>query len=91
MADQLGAACVQQIGKLLVLWRPIHEPSDNKALNADRKPGPKTVRILKHSSQGGQKPEIKTVKVLGNERITVGGIIKRAKPKLKSVKKAAQG
>ncbi len=91
LADQLGAACVQQIGKLLVLWRPIPEPSADKASDADRKPGPKTVRILKHSSQGGQKPEIKTVKVLGNERITVGGIIKRAKPKLKSVKKAAQG
>lgn len=91
LADQLGAACVQQIGKLLVLWRPLPEPSTERPADSERKPGPKTVRILKHSSQGGQKPEIKTVKVLGNERITVGGIIKRAKPKLKSVKKAAQG
>jgi RNA-binding protein len=91
LADELGAACVQQIGKLLVLWRPLPEPSADKLADSERKPGPKTVRILKHSSQGGQKPEIKTVKVLGNERITMGGIIKRAKPKLKSLKKAAQG
>lgn len=90
VADQLGAACVQQIGKLLVLWRPRPDDATEKALDPDRMPGPKTIRILKHSSQGGQKPEIKTVKVLGNERITAGGIIKRAKPKLKSVKKAAQ-
>ena len=90
LADQLGAACVQHIGKLLVLWRPRPDDTSEKAVDPDRMPGPKTIRILKHSSQGGQKPEIKTVKVLGNERITAGGIIKRAKPKLKSVKKAAQ-
>jgi putative YhbY family RNA-binding protein len=90
LAEQLGAACVQHIGKLLVLWRPRPDDTSEKTLDPDRMPGPKTIRILKHSSQGGQKPEIKTVKVLGNERITAGGIIKRAKPKLKSVKKAAQ-
>lgn len=90
VANQLGAACVQQIGKLIVLWRPRPDTTAERSLDSDRMPGPKTVRILKHSSQGGQKPEIKTVKVLGNERITAGGIIKRAKPKLKSVKKAAQ-
>jgi RNA-binding protein len=90
LADQLNAACVQQIGKLLVLWRPRPDQTADKAIDPDRMPGPKTVRILKHSSLGGQKPEIKTVKILGNERITAGGIIKRAKPKIKSVKKAAQ-
>jgi RNA-binding protein len=90
IANQLNAAGVQQIGKLLVFWRPRPDEAGDKTIDPDRMPGPKTIRILKHSSQGGQKPEIKTVKVLGNERITMGGIIKRAKPKLKSVKKAAQ-
>jgi len=36
----------------------------------------------------GQRPEIKQLRVLGNQRLTAGGQIKRAKkPKQKSVKK----
>jgi hypothetical protein len=30
---------------------------------------------------------VKTVRVLGNQRLTPGGMVKRAKPKMKSVKK----
>jgi hypothetical protein len=45
---------------------------------------------LKYSKRGGQRPEMKRVTVLGNERLTAGGQIKRAKPKIKSVKKIAQ-
>lgn len=90
LADELDAAPIQHIGKLLVLWRPI--PEKEKALDEDRKPGPRDVKILKYSKKGGQRPEVKTVRVLGNERLTPGGLIKRAKKaKPKSVKKTSQG
>lgn len=91
LADELNAACIQHIGKLLVLWRP--RPDDapaEKVQDPQRKAGPKNVKILKHSSLGGQKPEIKTIQVLGNQRITAGGIVKRAKPRTISIKKKAQ-
>ncbi len=86
LADELSAAPIQHIGKLLVLWRPI--PEKEKAVDEDRKPGPRDVKILKYSKKGGQRPEVKQVRVLGNERLTPGGLIKRAKkPTQKSVKK----
>lgn len=89
LADELDAAPIQHIGKLLVLWRPI--PDKEKALDEDRRPGPREVKILKYSKKGGQRPEVKTVRVLGNERLTAGGLIKRAKkPTQKSVKKTTQ-
>ncbi len=87
LADQLGAAPIQHIGKLLVLWRP--QPEKEKTADEDRMPGPREFKVLKFSKRGGQKPEVKHVKVLGNQRLTVGGQIKRAKPKQKSVKKRA--
>lgn len=90
LADELDAAPIQHIGKLLVLWRPI--PEKDKVVAEDRKPGPRDVKILKYSKKGGQRPEVKTVRVLGNERLTPGGLIKRAKKaKPKSVKKSSQG
>ncbi len=89
LADELNAAPIQHIGKLLVLWRPM--PEKEKAVDENRKPGPKDVKILKYSKKGGQRPEVKQVRVLGNERLTPGGLIKRAKkPTQKSVKKTTQ-
>lgn len=88
LANELDAAPIQHIGKLLVLWRPM--PEKVKAVDEDRMPGPKDVKVLKFSKRGGQKPEIKVVRVLGNQRLTPGGQVKRAKPKQKSVKKSAQ-
>ena len=88
LADQLNAAPIQHIGKLLVLWRPM--PTKEKTVDEDRKPGPREFKVLKFSKRGGQKPEVKHVKVLGNQRLTSGGQIKRAKPKQKSVKKRQQ-
>ena len=85
LADALNAAPIQHIGKLLVLWRPI--PAKEKAIDEDRMPGPRDVKVLKFSKRGGQRPEVKQLRVLGNQRLTSGGQIKRAKPKLKSVKK----
>jgi RNA-binding protein len=88
LADELNAAPIQHIGKLLVLWRPTAEKE--KAVDEDRMPGPRDVKVLKFSSRGGQRPEVKVVRVLGNQRLTTGGQVKRAKVMQKSVKKSAQ-
>lgn len=88
IADELNAAPIQHIGKLLVLWRPL--PAREKALDEDRKPGPRDVKVLKYSKRGGQRPEVRTLRVLGNQRLTPGGQIKRAKPKTVSIKKRSQ-
>ena len=85
LCDALGAAPIQHIGKLLVLWRP--KPKKVKAEDEDRKPGPREFKVVKNSSRGGQRPEVKRVRVLGNQRLTTGGMVKKAKPKQKSVKK----
>jgi putative YhbY family RNA-binding protein len=85
LADELGAAPIQHIGKLFILWRP--KPKKERAADEDRKPGPKEFKVLKYSKRGGQRPEVRTVRVLGNQRLTPGGQVKRAKPKQKSVKK----
>lgn len=89
LADQLNAAPIQHIGKLLVLWRPI--PPKEKAEKEDRKAGPRTVKIVKFSKSGNHRATVKKLTILGNERITVGGIVKRAKPRPGSVKKKTLG
>lgn len=48
---------------------------------------PREVLVVKPSRTGRRPPTRKVVTVLGNERVTAGGIIKRAKPRQKSVKK----
>lgn len=85
LAAELNAAPIQHIGKLLVFWRPI--PPKERTVDEDRMPGPRDVKVLKFSKRGGQRPEIKQLRVLGNQRLTSGGQIKRAKPKQKSIKK----
>ncbi len=87
LADELDAAPIQHIGKLIVLWRPM--PEKAKAVDEDRKPGPRDVKVLKFSKRGGQRPEVKLVRVLGNQRLTPGGQVKRAKVLKKSLKKSA--
>ncbi|MFC3685885.1 YhbY family RNA-binding protein [Hydrogenophaga luteola] len=88
LADELDAAPIQHIGKLLVLWRPV--PEKQKVADEDRMPGPRDVKVLKFSKRGGQKPEVKVVRVLGNQRLTPGGQVKRAKVLKKSIKKSAR-
>ncbi len=88
LAEELNAAPIQHIGKLLVLWRP--KPVKERTEDEDRKPGPRDVKVLKFSKKGGQRPEVKVLRVLGNQRLTPGGKIKRAKPKQTSVKKRGQ-
>ena len=89
LADQLNAAPIQHIGKLLVLWRP--QPEKEKKQDQDKMPGPREFKVLKYSSRGGQRPEMKRVTILGNQRLAAGGQVKRAKPKKISVKKRTLG
>ena len=89
LAADLNAAPVQHIGKLLVLWRP--QPDKERTIDEDRMAGPKDVKVMKYRKLGGQRPEVKTLRVLGNQRLTAGGQVKRAKPKRPvSVKKRQQ-
>jgi RNA-binding protein len=89
LANDLGAAPIQHIGKLLVLWRP--KPPKERAGDEEGMPGPRDFKVLKYSKRGGQRPEVKTLRVLGNQRLTPGGHVKRAKkPKQKSIKKGRQ-
>ncbi len=87
LSQTLGAAAVQHIGKLLVLWRP--PAPDEKVAQASAMPGPRVVKILKFSKSGNHRPQIKKVKLFGNQRVTSGGEIKRAKPRVTSIKKKA--
>ncbi len=45
LADELNAAPIQHIGKLIVLWRP--PVKKDKAIDEDRMPGPRDVKVLK--------------------------------------------
>ncbi len=87
LADELNAAPIQHIGKLLVLWRPM--PPKEKVERDDRMPGPRTVKIVSFSKSGNHRATVKKVKVFGNERVTRGGQIKRAEKRVTSVKKKA--
>jgi RNA-binding protein len=91
LAEEFNAAPIQHIGKLLVLWRPAVEVVKERAVDEDRMAGPRDFKVLKYSKRAGQRPEIKTLRVLGNQRLTAGGNVRRAKPKPKtSVKKRSQ-
>ncbi len=86
LADALGAAPIQHIGKLLVLWRPI--PPKEKVEREGRGAGPRIVKILKFSKSGNHRAQVKKIKVAGNMRIAAGGELKRASKRRSSVKKA---
>jgi putative YhbY family RNA-binding protein len=87
MCDQLNAAPIQHIGKLLILWRPMPEKAAAEARD-DRGAAPREVKILKFSKSGLRRPEVKKVQVMGNQRVTAGGLIKRAKKRVTSKKPA---
>jgi len=85
MADKLNAAPIQHIGKLLVLWRPL--PESQAASEIEPGTAPRVVKILKFSKRGNHRPEVKKITVLGNQRVTAGGQVKRAKKRVTSIKK----
>ena len=89
ICEELGAAPVQHIGKLLIMYRPKEDAEKAKAGTKGR--GLREVTIVKPSASGTKKPTVSKVMVKGNERVTQGGSIKRAKPRQKSAKKSALG
>jgi RNA-binding protein len=89
LADVLNAAAVQHIGKALVLWRPKLEKV--RAVEEDRMPAPREYKIVKPNKMPGRKPEIKRINVMGNQRLTISGNVKRARPKVKSSVKKRGG
>lgn len=88
LAEALGAAPIQHIGKLLVLWRPI--PPKEKTEREGRGAGPRVVKILKFSKSGNHRAQVKKITVAGNMRIAAGGELKRATKRRTSVKKSSQ-
>ena len=63
VTEELSAAPIQHIGKLLVMWRPKVEKE--KVVDENRMAGPREVKVLKYSKRAGQRPEVKTLRVLG--------------------------
>ncbi|HMQ72791.1 MAG: YhbY family RNA-binding protein [Rhodoferax sp.] len=88
LAERLGAAPVQHIGKLLVLWRPI---PPHAALDDAQGGEPRIVKIVKFSKSGNHRPVVKKLRVLGNERVTAGGLVKRVRKRSASTKKKSLG
>lgn len=83
---QLDAAPIQHIGKLLVIYRPQKETV--KENQGKKGKGLREVTIVKPSRSGTKKPSVSKVMLKGNERVTAGGTIKRAKPRQTSAKKS---
>ncbi len=135
ICDTLGAAPIQQIGKLLVIWKPqesartaaVKSPAATKTTSrtpaakspaatktagrtagsaargravpsvqqaAGEKPvrgaAPRLVKVVKPTENPKRRPKPQTVLVRGNERVTAGGNIKRAKKRQTSAKRQHQ-
>ena len=89
ICDTLNAAPIQHIGKLLVVYRPKKEAEKDRTGTSGR--GMREVTIVKPSPSGTKRPSVTKVMVKGNERVTQGGSIKRAKPRQSSAKKSSLG
>jgi putative YhbY family RNA-binding protein len=89
ICEQLDAAPIQHIGKLLVLYRPKKEAAKERSGKSGK--GLREVTIVKPSPSGTKRPSVTKVILKGNERVTAGGNIKRAKPRQTSSKKSALG
>jgi RNA-binding protein len=105
ICSRLNAAPIQHIGKLLVIWKPEAAqpaaktkraaglPSAREA--ADEQPArgaaPRIVKVVKQSPDNPvRRPRPQKVRVLGNERVTAGGNVKRAKKRQTSAKRQHQ-
>ena len=85
LCETLNAAPIQHIGKLLVIYRPKKEV-EKKTVKGK---GIRYVTIVKKSANSSQPAISRRVALKGNERITEGGNIKRAKKRQVSPKKKA--
>jgi putative YhbY family RNA-binding protein len=89
ICDELKSQPVQHIGKLLVLYRPKLEALKERSGKTGK--GMREVTIVKASASGTKRPSVTKVMIKGNERVTEGGTIKRAKTRQTSQKKSALG
>ena len=89
ICTELQAHPVQHIGKLLVIYRPKKEVEKARSTKSGK--GMREVTIVKASASGTKRPSVTKVMIKGNERVTEGGTIKRAKPRQKSTKKSELG
>jgi RNA-binding protein len=106
ICDRLNAAPVQHIGKLLVIWRPENTapvkasgrrstmPSAREAAAEPPVKGraPRIVKAVKITRDAPvvRKPKKQKLLVRGNERVTAGGNVKRAKKRQTSAKRQHQ-
>ncbi|WP_233831386.1 YhbY family RNA-binding protein [Paraburkholderia sp. ZP32-5] len=104
ICDTLNAAPIQHIGKLLVIWKPEAAqpavkakrgalPSAREAASETQSAkgrAPRVVKVVKPTDVPMRKPRAKAVLVRGNERVTQGGNIKRAKKRQTSAKRSHQ-
>jgi RNA-binding protein len=111
ICDELNAAPIQHIGKLLVIWKPEAAQPAAKATKttktkraggalpsareaAEEKPrrgaAPRVVKVVKPSDNPVRRPKPQKVVVRGNERVTAGGNIKRAKKRQTGAKRQHQ-
>ncbi|MCA8090429.1 YhbY family RNA-binding protein [Burkholderia anthina] len=106
ICDRLSAAPIQHIGKLLVIWKPEADvaaptrgrragalPSAAEAADDKKGRAPRTVKVIKVSPNASpvRRPKPTKVVVRGNERVTAGGTVKRAKKRQASTKRPHQG
>jgi hypothetical protein len=105
ICDRLSAAPIQHIGKLLVIWKPEAAvtapargrragtlPSAAEASDDRKGRAPRTVKVVKVSPNASpvRRPKPTKVVVRGNERVTAGGTVKRAKKRQASTKRPHQ-
>jgi putative YhbY family RNA-binding protein len=83
LCSELVAAPIQHIGKLLVLYRPkVEVPKEAKPT---RGKGLREFVVVK--THPTKRPTVKKITLKGNERLTAGGNVRKAKVRQKSTKK----
>jgi RNA-binding protein len=86
----LRAHLIQSIGKILVIYRTgdailEHDIPEKNQKKDNTMSGPRELKVRK-TTRGTRRNPIKIVTVLGNQRVTAGGLVKRKK-KIRQVSK----
>lgn len=94
ICEKLGASPVQMIGKLLVIYRPESAAPKKKTFaqtlqdqDGFKGAAPRRVTVMKAPANPAHRPRSKQMTIKGNERVTSGGLVKRAKKSTVSSKK----
>ncbi|NZD57209.1 YhbY family RNA-binding protein, partial [Sphaerotilus montanus] len=65
LSDELEAAPIQHIGKLLVLWRPLPAKEARPDSPDRRASAPRVVKLLTFSKSGSQRAQVKKLTIFG--------------------------